>query len=61
VCSSDLWRKVDSRVAETIDDKIGVVHRDLMLGKAFFVYFPSVYKVFDKIPVPNMGKMRLIR
>lgn len=55
------WTDVNSRVAELIDDTVGVVHRDLMLGKAFFVYFPSIYKVFGKVPIPNAGDMRLIR
>jgi len=61
--SSDgrMWTKVDPRVAELVDGTLGVVHRDLMLGKAFFVYFPAVYKIFDRFPIPNAGDMRLIR
>ena len=55
------WFDVNSQVADQIDGTLGVVNRDLMLGKAFFVYFPSIYKIFDKIPVPNAGDMRLIR
>ena len=55
------WREVDPRVAETVDETVGVVHRDLMQGKAFFVYFPSVHSLLDRVPIPNAGKLRLIR
>ncbi len=38
----------------------GVVPRDLMLGKAFFVYFPSLAGG-GPLPVPDFGRMRFIR
>jgi signal peptidase I len=56
-----LWRSVDPWVADQIDPTVGIVPRDLMLGKAFFVYFPSIQKVFGRIPVPDFGRMRMIR
>jgi hypothetical protein len=37
----------------------GVVPRDLLLGKAFFVYFPSLHK--DGRSVPDFGRLRFIR
>ncbi len=51
---------IDPTVADQIDDTLGVVHRDLMLGKAFFVYFPAPYSAFGRVPIPDFGRMRLI-
>ncbi len=56
---------VDPFVAQEIDPAPGVVHRKLMLGKAFFVYFPAPLSVelfgFKlPIPIPDLGHMRLI-
>ncbi|WP_432797293.1 S26 family signal peptidase [Poriferisphaera sp. WC338] len=56
----------DSRIWDTIDPwidhnyfagtrKYGVVPRELMFGKAFFVYFPAPFGI-----VPNFGDMRFI-
>jgi len=54
-----LWDSPDPWVATQIDPTIGVVNRDLLIGKAFFVYFPSFHK--DKrIPIPDVGRMRFI-
>jgi len=53
-----LWDKVDPWV-RPIDPKVGVVPRDLMIGKAFFVYFPSILRD-GPIPVPDFGRMRFI-
>ena len=55
------WFEINPRVAETIDESLGVVHRDLMLGKAFFVYFPAVHKFLGRVPIPNAGEFRIIR
>ncbi len=53
-----LWDKPDPWVAE-IDPAIGVVHRDLLIGKAFFVYFPApTWR--GMIPIPDFGRMRFI-
>lgn len=59
--SSDarLWDSPDPWVASTIDDTIGVVPRDLMIGKAFFVYFPALLKG-ERVPAPDFGRMRWI-
>jgi signal peptidase I len=66
VCGDNSPASLDARkwgpphpwVAE-IDPTTGVVHRDLMIGKAFFVYFPAPYKVYG-LPVPDVGRMRWI-
>lgn len=57
-----LWTHVDPWVAREIDPTVGVVNRDLMLGKAFFVYFPSPEGVREGSTrfVPNFGEMRFI-
>jgi signal peptidase I len=54
-----LWDTPDPWVREQIDPTIGVVPRDLLIGKAFFVYFPSFHKE-KKLPVPDVGRMRFI-
>lgn len=56
-----LWEDVDPWVADQLDDTVGVVPRRLVLGKAFFVYFPSPFKAFGSVPVPDFGRMRFIR
>lgn len=56
-----LWTSVDDAVRLQIDDAIGVVHRKLMLGKAFFVYFPAPHLLGGRIPIPDFGHMRFIR
>lgn len=54
-----LWGEPDPWVAATIDSTIGVVPRDLMIGKAFFVYFPAMHR--DRpVPVVDFGRMRFI-
>ncbi|MFN7337790.1 MAG: S26 family signal peptidase, partial [bacterium] len=51
-----LW-DVPSPYVMPLDPKIGVVHRDMIIGRAFFVYFPAMERKF----VPNFGMMRWIR
>ena len=62
---SRLWDRVDPWVGATIDPTPGVVHRDLMLGKAFFVYFPAPHDVVVGRRVynivPDLGRTRFIR
>jgi signal peptidase I len=53
------WVRVDPWVAAEIDPKAGVVHRNLVIGKAFFVYFPAMDHS-RKIPMADVGRMRLI-
>jgi signal peptidase I len=42
-----------------IDPRPGVVHRDLIIGRAFFVYFPAPHRVLG-LPIPDVGRMRWI-
>ncbi|MFN7020483.1 MAG: signal peptidase I [Phycisphaerales bacterium] len=55
-----LWDSIDSWVAQEFDDTIGVVPRPLLLGRAFFVYWPSLIKGGRGVPVPDFGRMRFI-
>lgn len=66
VCGDNSPQSLDARLWDSphpwvadIDKTMGVVHRDLMIGKAFFVYFPSPLKK-KPIPVPDFGEMRFI-
>ncbi len=54
-----LWDSVDPWVAE-VDSQIGVVHRDLLIGKAFLVYFPAPKRSPLRVPIPDFGSMRFI-
>ncbi len=53
-----LWARPDPWVAE-IDPIQGVVHRDLLIGKAFLVYFPAPKRAPMRF-APNVGDMRFI-
>jgi hypothetical protein len=56
-----LWGPPDPWVAKEIDAAEGVVARDLMIGRAFFVYFPSLLRGKSTgLPVPDFGRMRWI-
>ena len=57
-----LWGKPQEWVAKQIDPSPGVVNRKLLLGKAFFVYFPSPEGLRQGARrfVPNFGDMRFI-
>jgi signal peptidase I len=52
------WDPPDPFVRQ-IDPTEGVVPRKMMLGKAFFVYFPALHEE-AAIPVPDFGRMRFI-
>ncbi|QDU34381.1 signal peptidase I [Poriferisphaera corsica] len=55
---SRAWQDVDAWISKNYfnsTDKIGVVPGELMLGRAFFVYFPAPYGY-----IPNFGDMRFI-
>jgi len=58
---SRLWEpgSIDKWVEQEIDDRLGMVHRDLVVGKAFMVYFPAL---LDDGPMltPDVGRMRWI-
>lgn len=51
-------RMLEDRVEAGLDPR-GIVPRDLMMGRAFFVYFPSPY-MLGIVPLPNFGDMRFI-
>jgi hypothetical protein len=53
-----LWGPPNPWVAE-IDPTTGVVHRDLLIGKAFLVYFPAPKRDGFRF-APNVGDMRFI-
>lgn len=56
-----LWGLPDPWVAAEIDNAEGIVPRDLMIGRAFFVYFPSMIRGRQSgLPVPDFGRMRWI-
>ncbi len=56
-----LWPEPDPWVQATIDKTEGVVPRNLMIGRAFFVYFPSMIKGSQSgLPVPDFGRLRWI-
>jgi signal peptidase I len=54
------WGPPDPWVAKEIDPSEGVVPRDLLIGRAFFVYFPALSKGGLGIPVPDFGRLRWI-
>jgi signal peptidase I len=60
---SRLWGSPHELVAEQIDDSPFVVHRKLMLGKAWVVYFPAPYSMTDGgvSIIPDFGRLRYIR
>lgn len=56
-----LWGPPEPWVAAEIDPTEGVVPRDLMIGRAFFVYFPSLIRgKSSSLPVPDFGRLRWI-
>ncbi|TVQ54025.1 MAG: hypothetical protein EA377_06580 [Phycisphaerales bacterium] len=60
---SRLWKNPHPTVAAQIDDAPFVVHRDLLLGKAWVVYFPAVHTIGDgeRAVIPDFGRLRYIR
>ncbi len=69
MCGDNSPRSLDSRlwmdgsinpwVREYIDSTPGVVNRDLIVGKAFVVYFPAILRN-GTVPTPDVGKIRWI-
>ena len=66
VCGDNSPSSLDGRLWETvnpwvrwIEPRVGIVHRDLLIGKAFFVYFPAPQWQFG-LPIPDVGSMRWI-
>lgn len=66
VCGDNSASSQDSRLlgapsgwVRDMDAPPGIVPAELMLGRAFFVYFPAVERN-GKLPVPGFGRMRFI-
>lgn len=59
---SRVWWQVGEHLAGR-DYRVGTVPADQMIGQAFFVYWPSGYRLLGHgLPiVPNVGRMRWIR
>lgn len=59
---SRAWRDIDPWVQDLRGSLPGTVPREIMIGRAFFVYFPASFAA-GPIPygVPNFGEMRFIR
>jgi signal peptidase I len=61
-----LWENIDPWVEELYPPPdgpyptAGVIPRELLLGKAFFVYWPSLKFAGNPVPVPDFGRMRFI-
>lgn len=59
------WSHVDPWIGARFGYGAGVVHRDLMLGKAFLVYWPAPYDATIppglQAPVPDVGRVRFIK
>ena len=75
VCGDNSPASLDGRLWEASDEWVvrefpappgglfgdaGVVPRDLLLGRAFFVYWPSLKYEGKPTPVPDFGRMRMI-
>ena len=59
---SRLWTHTDEWVDFYTAPEIGLVPRELMIGRAFFVYFPAPLPLVEGRMnfIPNFGKMRFI-
>jgi signal peptidase I len=60
---SRVWGSPHSLVAYQVDESPFVVHRKLLLGKAWVVYFPAMFPLTEPgLPVvPDFGRLRYIR
>ena len=56
-----LWGNPDVYVATQIDAAPFVVNRDLLIGKAWCVYWPSAFRIFNVPLIPDFGSIRFIR
>jgi signal peptidase I len=59
------WDTIDPWVKHRMfagEERFGVVPRELMMGRAFFVYFPAMFPLNEGGPkiIPNFGRMRVI-
>jgi hypothetical protein len=56
-----LWGNPDEFVSAQFDDSPFVVNRDLLIGKAWSVYWPAANKIGSLPIVPDFGRIRFIR
>jgi signal peptidase I len=56
-----LWGNPDAFVSAQFDDSPFVVHRDLLIGKAWSVYWPATNKIGSLSVIPDFGRIRFIR
>ena len=54
-----LWSAPHPWIADQIDPTPGVVNAELLVGKAFVVYFPAPHPT-KFVPVPDAGRLRFI-
>lgn len=54
-----VWESPSPWVVDQVDSTMGVVHRDLLIGRAFIVYFPAPH-AGRFLPIPDAGRMRWI-
>ncbi len=54
-----LWGVAHPTILDRFDSRPGTVPRDLLIGKAFIVYFPSPHRRFG-LPILDFGKNRWI-
>lgn len=60
---SRLWWEACQTLRDRNNYQIGTVPGDQLIGRAFFVYWPSGYRLSKETPavIPNIGRMRMIR
>jgi len=60
---SRLWGAPHPLVVEQLDPSPFVVHEDLLVGKAWVVYFPAPHSLSEggRSVIPDFGKLRFIR
>jgi len=63
---SRLWSRVGPHLLTRYREghyQVGTVPADQMVGRAFFVYWPAGFRLFNTGPglIPNVGEMRFIR
>ncbi|MBS0190093.1 MAG: S26 family signal peptidase [Phycisphaerales bacterium] len=54
------WGEPDPWVRELMDKRGGLVPRDLIVGRAFCVFFPALGRQWGLVPIPDFGNMRWI-
>jgi signal peptidase I len=60
---SRFWNETGKRNGKAEPYRMGVVPRDYLIGRAFFVYWPGGYHLADWMPyavIPNFANMRFI-